>query len=1011
MNPILPPDHADVKNGLTIEQVQDIRVEAGFNELPTVEISLWKMFFLQFTGTMPYMLWTCIAITIYTSDWLDMGIILGMLVINGALGFKEQLEAAHELAKLTQKMEAKINTLRDGVAEMLPTRELVPGDICMLAGGVMIPADFEWIEGDILSVDTAPLTGEPIPRKYPDPKYGLLLCGTTVTSGEAYAVCRKIGDQTEAGAGQADIAKDKASVNLSVFEERVYNVVSIVVGVSIIIVLLILFYQGFARHDFADDEKKRGVLLSCLSIIVASIPIALPIVLQVTMALGAGKMAQEFSAIVTQIPALQDISSMTVLCSDKTGTLTTAKITIIPEMAWMPPGFTKEDLALYAYLASNPDKKEDPIDRSVINHFASTFGDKGPELIKDYVKVRAVGFTPVYKRVVFEFQHAKIGKIVVAKGIVGKMLDTACGGEDDADDQWKVQRCEQLTPEVDKIDYDLSMAGYKTLGVSLKVGDKPWVFVGVLPQMDPPRLDTEATINALKGAGVRVKMITGDHQNIAKETARKIGLGTDEDKVKIPEILAGAVIRDKAGSEELSRLVDSADGFAQVMPSDKREVVEILRSRGEVVGFTGDGVNDAPALSRAQCGIAVDDATDAAKNAAAMILTSEGLSAVYSAVVESRRIFKKLKAYVTYRFAASIQIVTVLAVLVLMSDCSIKPLFIILLALFNDITMLPIAYDYQQASKNPENPDVTRILLTSLVLGLLETGFSLIFAYNSKYWHGKVLYGQYDYLLCAPPPVGTSDIKVQAAIFIQMFISAELLIFSTRAPSYMLKSHMPSGALVVGVGLGLAVMTTMVILLKDFGQLDGRDVAVIYAYCAVCFLIVDFCKVQLYAYFGESTETLPDRDVIAEELAANNIVMDGKEDSSISAGVSTDAEGVALKSFRGTDIETDTRMSIAAERMTAWSISNNDDLKGMDMAEARQSLVDAKYRKSQAPIDGSRTVGRDRAQSKYGVENGRVSMSRDPTTQGQGGGSDRPSMLGGSIRPNVPGAKYARGGR
>eukprot|EP00606_Chrysophyceae_sp_TOSAG23-5_P001395 GSChrysophyteH2.ASY1.ANO1.302.1 assembled CDS len=960
MNTTPPPDHTDMKSGLTNEQVQDIRAEAGFNELPTVEISLWKMFFLQFTGTMPYMLWTCIAITIYTSDWLDMGIILGMLVTNGALGFKEQLEAAHELAKLTQKMEAKINTLRDGVAEMLPTRELVPGDICMLAGGVMIPADFEWIEGDILSVDTAPLTGEPIPRKYPDPKYGLLLCGTTVVSGEAYAVCRKIGDKTEAGAGQADIAKDKASVTLSVFEERVYNVVSIVVG-------------------------KRGVLLSCLSIIVASIPIALPIVLQVTMALGAGKMAQEFSAIVTQIPALQDISSMTVLCSDKTGTLTTAKITIIPEMAWMPPSFTKEDLALYAYLASNPDKKEDPIDRSVINHFASTFGDKGPELIKDYVKVRAVGFTPVYKRVVFEFEHAKIGKIVVAKGIVGKMLDTACGG-----------RCEQLTPEVEKIDYDLSMAGYKTLGVSLKVGDKPWVFVGVLPQMDPPRLDTEATINALKGAGVRVKMITGDHQNIAKETARKIGLGTDEDKKKIPEILAGAVIRDKAGSEELSRLVDSADGFAQVMPSDKREVVEILRSRGEVVGFTGDGVNDAPALSRAQCGIAVDDATDAAKNAAAMILTSEGLSAVYSAVVESRRIFKKLKAYVTYRFAASIQIVTVLAVLVLMSDCSINPLFIILLALFNDITMLPIAYDYQQASKNPENPDVTRILLTSLVLGLLETGFSLIFAYNSKYWHGKVLYGQYDYLL--------------SAIFIQMFISAELLIFSTRAPSYMLKSHMPSGALVVGVGLGLAVMTIMVILLKDFGQLDGRDVAVIYGYCAVCFLFVDFCKVQLYAYFGESTETLPDRDVIAEELAANNIVMDDKEDSSISAGAGTGTEGVALKSFRGTDIETETRMSIAAERMTAWSISNNDDLKGMDMAEARQSLVDAKHRKSQAPIDGSRTVGRGRAQSKYGVENGRVSMSRDPTTQGQGGGSDRPSMLGGSIRPNVPGAKYARGG-
>jgi len=953
------------------------------------------------------MLEVCIVITIYTGDWADMGIILFMLIANASLGFKEQLEAAHALAELTQKMEARINCLRDGGSEMLLTRELVPGDLVMLAGGVQVPADIEWLEGDILGVDTAALTGEPIPRKYPgnypNPN---ILAGTTIVSGEAYGIVKFIGAKTEAGAGEADIAKDKSEVKVSVFERKVLMVVQIVVGVSLVMVITILLVQGFIRHEWQTKQEFDTLLLSCLSIIVASIPIALPIVLQVTMALGAGKMARDFHAVVTSVPALQDISSMSVLCSDKTGTLTTAKITIIPDMTWTAPGFAKEDVALYAYMSANPDKKEDPIDRSVINHFKDVFGDRGPGMLKEYTKVRSVGFNPTYKRVVYEWTHPKLGTIIIGKGIISKVLNTEDGGADDHEDQWVVENYESLKATVNAKDSALAKAGYKTLGVAMKVGDKPWVFVGILAQMDPPRIDSEITINALRNAGIKVKMITGDHLNIAKETARKIGLGTDKTKTKIPNIQAGSIVREHAGTATLTQMVIDADGFAQVMPSDKREVVEVLRNAGIVVGMTGDGVNDAPALSRAQCGVAVDDATDAAKNAAAIILTSEGLSAIYAGVVESRRIFRKLKAYVTYRFAASIQIVTVLSFLVLASNCSIEPLYIILLALLNDLTMLPIAYDYQMASKNPENPDVNKILFMSAALGLLETGFSLVFAYSAGRFNGSLFQTNYDYKLCNPnyivstvttvngsnytysyPVPKAARLAVEAGIFIQMFIAAELLIFSTRAPTYFFKSALPSGALATCVAAGCILMSVLVVTSADFGKIAFRDVLVIYLYNFITFCFIDAVKVQLLDYLGEQTEVLPDRDVIKEELAKLGASESG-------------SQGMSMAHMNMEDSKEE-RLSIMGDRMTGWAIKNDDRYSNMSTGEARQSIAEDKLRKS--------TISHGHG-SKQSKGNGYVNRESQvlATAKGilDGGGSDRPSILGQSIRPNTPANRY-----
>jgi H+-transporting ATPase len=332
----------------------------------------------------------------------------------------------------------------------------------------------------------------------------------------------------------------------------------------------------------------RELILTCLSIIIAAVPVALPLVLQVTMALGAGKMATEFNAVVTSLPALQDISSMSVLCSDKTGTLTTANITIHAESVWTAEGFTDKDLALYGALSSNRDKKEDPIDRSVINHFDDTEGPDGLNKCAEFTKIRLVGFNPIYKRVVAEFSHPELGNVTIAKGLPAKVMDTADGGEDDAADQWKVEGVKELYPEVSEVDMKFSKAGYKTLGVAVKFNDGPFKFVGILPMLDPPRHDTSQTVQLLQEAGINVKMITGDHLNIAKETARLIGMGVN--------IHPGEATRD--GTATGHELIFKSDGFAQVLPRDKREVVLVLKNvYNRVTGMTGDGVNDAPALS------------------------------------------------------------------------------------------------------------------------------------------------------------------------------------------------------------------------------------------------------------------------------------------------------------------------------------------------------------------------------------------------------------------------------
>jgi H+-transporting ATPase len=863
---------SEERQGLTSAQAAERLEQYGPNAIPKIETPIWKMILQQFTGLMPLMLEISCLVSAIAEDWPDLGVIAGMLFVNAALGFREEMKAKRALDELTNSMESSVTCLRDGAPCVLGVTKLVPGDVIHMRGGTLTPADVDWLEGDILQINTAAVTGEPLPRKYPSDEYGrFILSGCTVTEGEAYCVVRKTGTNTEIGRGQADIAADRTSASVSVFEQKVMVVVNIIIAIAVLDCIVLVIVQGLARDGFSSDNRKK-TLLSALSILIAAVPVALPLVLQVTMAIGAYRMATSHNAIVTRMSALQDIASMDILCSDKTGTLTTAKMSIQLDQIWpaADAGFEvlglnkaklethQQMLMVMAYLASNPDKKDDAVDGAVIRAFEKMEQERGGLMntLAGYRQMTLKGFNPEVKRTVAQVSEergkgSRGRKLIIAKGLATKVLNTAAGGTDTAEHQWKCAELNNIPgfeESVKRQDEQLASKGYKTIAVAVGVEGEAMHFLGLLPMIDPPRSDTAKTIRRIQDAGVEVKMITGDHLNIAIETARLVGMPLN--------ILPGEMTREASYTRD--ELIRGAGGFAQVLPRDKREcVLALQRSFQFVVGMTGDGVNDAPALSAAQCGIAVDDATDAAKGAAAMILTTEGLSAVFGAIVESRKIFNRLFSYISYRLASTIQILLYLSILVYVFDCRLNPLYVVLLALFNDITMIPVAEDRQTASAAPQHADVKNLIGFSVMLGVMQSVTSIV--YYLCMHLGLVSFAGHT-------EIYPTSQHAQVAIWLQVSIAAELLIFAARAPGLFFLSR-PSWQLLASTTLGNIISTILAKYVFSH-PLNWREIGIIWAWDIAGLFIVDIAKMFYKYIFEHNVAGIIDEAALKEEDAS-----------------------------------------------------------------------------------------------------------------------------------------------
>mmetsp|Transcript_74956 Transcript_74956/g.117270 ORF Transcript_74956/g.117270 Transcript_74956/m.117270 type:complete len:1027 (+) Transcript_74956:67-3147(+) len=847
--------------GLTSEEHRRRIEEYGRNEIPEIDTPWYILLGKQFVGVMPFMLEIAAIVSAVIPDWADFSIILAMLVLNALIGFHEEHKAKQSLDALKSQMVATVPVKRDGNMSVQPAAELVPGDVIFLRGGNVVPADCQWLEGDEMQVDTAALTGEPIPRKVPRPdrpdeelnKGKELLSGCIIKQGEGHCVVRKTGLQTEIGQA-AGLVQEASGHEAGVFETKIMQVVKVVILIAIIDAAVLLYVQVGVRGDTKHFKK---ALLDVLAIVIGAVPIALPLVMQVTMAIGAKTMAKR-KAIVTHLTALQEIASMTVLCSDKTGTLTTADMRVLPQAIWTMGGHTQEDALTWAGVASNDANKEDPIDSSILKTCQDEFKTDYETRLGAYRKTKFVGFNPTTKRSIAYCEHPERGSLKIAKGLTSKVL---CTGEDGGD-CWTVEKMDAIREDVEEQDVQFSIKGYKTLGVALAEAEGPMRFAAIVPMIDPPREDTELTIYRIRQAAINVKMITGDHLNIAVETSRLIGLGTG--------ILPASDLW--PASDTRDETIRHADGFAQVLPKDKREVILVLKQKyGQVVGMTGDGVNDAPALAEAQIGIAVDGATEAARSAADIILTEPGLSAIFDAVIESRKIFARLRAYVIYRMAATIQIVLVLSIMVYGYNVVMNPLYVILLALFNDISMLPIADDTASPSSRPEIPSLVEILTASAIYGGFLTIQSIglfEFAKSSDWLDPKDK-------LCAP---GNCD-YITTLTYLQISIAIEFVIFSCRtpgfvfSPKYLWGDGRPSWPLFVGVMLANIIVTVFAGQDWIISKVKWADIGWIWLYNLVGLIVIDLLKVILTAIglplmsAGASSEVLGYPDLPVEEQA------------------------------------------------------------------------------------------------------------------------------------------------
>jgi H+-transporting ATPase len=549
----------------------------------------------------------------------------------------------------------------------------------------------------------------------------------------------------------------------------------------------------------------------------------MPTVLSVTMAVGARLLAKK-QAIVSRLVAIEELAGVDILCADKTGTLTQNLLTLGEPFA--VNGISAGQVILDAALASRSDNN-DTIDLAVIG------GLKNDPAIKSYQVLHFQPFDPVHKRTEAVVKSADGQTFKVTKGAPQVILALSANAA-------------QVQSAVNQAVNAFAVRGFRSLGVARAGGDGSWQFVGVLPLFDPPRDDAAATIATARQMGVKVKMVTGDALAIAQETARKLGMGAD--------ILDAASLGDvkKQETPQTSASIERADGFAQVFPEHKFHIVDVLQKRGHIVGMTGDGVNDAPALKKADCGIAVSGATDAARAAADIVLLTPGLSVIIDAIKESRKIFQRMTSYAIYRIAETLGILVFMTLAILIFNFyPLTAVMIVMLALLNDGAILSIAYDNVQYSNQPESWNMRLVLGIATVIGLV----GIVDSFGLFYFGERVFH--------------LDRVVIQTLIYLKLSVSGHFKIFQTRTrgPFW---SHRPATVLFVAVISTQIIATFIAVYGLFMSPIGWRWALIVWGLSVTCFVINDRIKLLAYRFLDPAKASPLSRNPLnlAPQIAA-----------------------------------------------------------------------------------------------------------------------------------------------
>jgi len=777
------------EEGLSSLEADKRLQQYGANEIPEKEENPLLKFLAYFWGPIPWMIEAAVIMSAIIQRWPDFGIILTLLMLNAVVGFWQEHKAGNAIELLKQRLALKARILRDGKWGEGPARELVPGDVVRLRLGDIVPADVKLIEGDYLLTDESALTGEslPVEKHLSDVAYA----SSIVRQGEMSALVVNTGTRTYFGKTTRLVEEAKTR---SHFQKAIIKIGDYLIFLAVALVIVIFLVSIFRGQDILEIVQFSLVLT------VAAIPAALPAVLSVTLAIGAIALAKK-EAIVSKLVTIEEMAGMDILCSDKTGTITKNELTLGGMKAYAK--FTENDVLLFSALASR-EEDQDPIDKAILVKAESTKAIA--DIISNFKITSYRPFDPVSKRAEAEVQTGDGDWFKVSKGAPQVILALV-------DDKTAIS--DQLADDVDAF----AKKGYRAIGVARTDKQTKWRYVGLIGLYDPPREDSADTIETAEFMGVNVKMVTGDHIAIAKEISQQVNLGTN---IVLPESFL-----DRSDSQA-KRIIEEADGFAEVFPEHKYRIVELLQDKGHIVGMTGDGVNDAPALKKADSGIAVAGATDAAKSAADIVLTKPGLSVIIDAIKQSRKIFQRMTNYGTYRIAETIRVLLfITASIVVFQFYPVTALMIVLLALLNDLPIMTIAYDNVKYSDKPERWDMRTLLGIATFLGIIG-----VFSTFGILYIGTVL-------------LGLDPLVLQSFIYLKLSVAGHLTVFvaRTKGPFWSVKPAKPLLFAVVVTQLVATIITVYGIMLPAMGW--GLALLV-WAYSLSLFVITDLAKVRLY---------------------------------------------------------------------------------------------------------------------------------------------------------------------